>query len=97
MELGVSLLIYLGVLVVLTWIFYKGFKRNLFSSFVLGLVIAMIVLIAIHPPSEEDLNSVNSSTAIYFLVLFGSFLIFFLYLLIAANNDLQKDNNYFEI
>jgi len=61
------------------------------------LIIAMIVLVCIHPPSEKDLNNVNSSTAIYFLVLFGSFLIFFLYLLIAANNDLQNDNTYFEI
>jgi len=97
MELGVSLAIYLGVLIVLTWVFYKGLKRNLFPSFVLALVISMIVLIGIHPPSEEDLNNVNSSTAVYFLVLFGSFLIFFLYLLIAAGNDTQTDNNYFEI
>lgn len=72
-------------------------KRNIFPSFVLALVISMVILIAIHPPSEDDLNNINSSTAIYFLVLFGSFLIFFIYLMIATANDLQPDNEYFEV
>lgn len=97
MELWIALLIYFGSLFVLTISFFYILKRNIFPSFVLALVISMIILIAVHPPSEEDLDNVNSSTAIYFLVLFGTFFIFFVYLMIAASNDVQADNNYFDI
>ena len=97
MELWIALLIYFGSLFVLTLTFYYILGRNIFPSFVLALVISMIILIALHPPSEEDLDNVNSSTAIYFLVLFGSFLVFFIYLLIAASHDTKPDNLYFEV
>lgn len=97
MELWLSLIIYFGSLFVLTIIFYHIWRRNIFPSFVLALVISMVILIAIHPPSEDDLNDINSSTAIYFLVLFGSFLIFFIYLLISASSDTKQDNVYFDV
>jgi hypothetical protein len=97
MELYLALIIYFASLVTLTFIFYKLANRNIFPSFILSLVISMIILVTIYPPSEEGLNNINSATSIYYLVLFGSFIIFLLYILIICVSDYKRNNDYFEV
>jgi hypothetical protein len=97
MELHLALIIYFASLLTLTIIFYKLAERNIFPSFILSLVISMIILVSIYPPSEEGLNNINSATSIYYLVLFGSFVIFFIYVLIVSVSDYKRSNEYFEV
>jgi len=97
MELYLALIIYFICLVLLTFIFYKLADRNIFPSFILSLVISMIILVSIYPPSEEGLNNINSATSIYYLVLFGSFLVFLIYIIIISLSDYKRSNEYFEV
>lgn len=97
MELYLALIIYFVCLILLTFIFYKLANRNLFPSFILSLVISMVVLISIYPPSEEGLDNITSATSIYYLVLFGSFVIFLIYIIIMSISDFKRSNEYFEV
>lgn len=96
MELYIALIIYFSILFGLTFTLFKLFGKNFFASFIISIIVAMIVLIAIYPPSQSDLDNMNSSTSIYFLILFGSLLLFFVYGMISAFNDIQVNNYYFD-
>jgi len=96
MELYVALIIYFVILFGSTLFFYKVLRKHFFASFVISLIMAMIVLIGIYPPSQGSLENMNSSTSIYFLILFGSFLLFFIYGIMSAVNDIQPNNYYFD-
>ena len=96
MELYIALIIYFVILFGSTLIFYKILRKNFFASFIISLIIGMISLISIYPPSQGSLENTNSSTSIYFLVLFGSFLLFFIYGFMSAVNDIQPNNYYFD-
>ena len=97
MELYLALIIYFVSLFVLTIIFYKLAERNLFSSFILALVISLIILICIYPPNREGLSNLTSAPSIYYLILFGTLIIFFIYILIISINDTKKSNDYFKV
>ena len=96
MELYIALVIYFVILFGLTIIFYKILRKNFFASFIISLIVGMVTLVAIYPPSQGSLENNNSSTSIYFLILFGSFLLFFIYGIMSAVNDIQPNNYYFD-
>ena len=60
--------------------------RN-FSNFFLSFEISAIVLLLICPPTSNEMNDLNSSTLIYFTVVFISILLFICYAGIMALND----------
>ena len=71
--------------------FFTFLTGDLFFCFNLSILISSLFLIHIYPPSNDDLDMINSSTSIYFtligILLPGSFLIYFM------SGFLQKDKN----
>lgn len=71
--------------------FFTFFASDIFFCFNLSILFSSLFLIHIYPPSNDDLDMVNSSTSIYFtflgVILPGSIIIYFL------SGFLQKDKN----
>jgi magnesium-transporting ATPase (P-type) len=95
MDLSIALLLYLLILVVLTFIFYKVMRKNLFSSLVLGLIISLLFLVILFPPTRDELDDMDSYTGIYFLILFGTFFVIFSYIVFMTMGDSQPETEYF--
>ena len=70
-------------------------RKNFFSSLVLGLILALLFLVILFPPTRDELDDMDSYTGIYFLILFGTFFIIFSYIVFMTLGDSQPDTEYF--
>jgi hypothetical protein len=87
------LVIYFITVVVIVLCLYK-LKRTIWASLLWGLVLGMIVLLVIQPPS--DINNkynttVDSSSWLYFLIFFVTPVYVIIYSLRKAYYDLKPD------
>ena len=90
MEIEFSLFIYFVLLIVI-FTQKKKIKYTSFSSFFIAIVFSVIVLLILHPINSEDLDNINSENTLYFTIIGFSGLIFILYSMMMAINDVEKN------
>jgi len=88
MEIEFSLLIYFIIIITL-FISLKKLNYTTFSAFFIAVVFSVISLLILHPVNSEDLDNINSENSLYFTILGFSGIIFILYSMIMAINDVE--------
>jgi hypothetical protein len=95
-DLEFGLLVYFIILSCLVFILFFNLELHLFSSITISMILSLLILLFLIPPSAESLNQIDSSTSLYFLIIIVTFLIFIFYTFFSAFNDKRKNNNYFK-
>ena len=88
MDLSMSLIVYAITIVIISLWMYRT-SHTIWASLLYGLILGMLILIIIHPPSSIDPHSttVESTSALYLLIFFLTPIYIALYSLRIAYYD----------
>ena len=93
MELGIALLIYLAVLVSVTF-FLLYINYTIFSAFILSLIVSLIVLNIVFPITRNELDDINSLTSLYIFIQIFTLVVFFVYAFITTVSDSRNKKKF---
>ena len=93
MELAAALLVYLAVLIMVSFfLLYIGY--TIFSSFVLAIIVSFVVLNIVFPVTSSKLDEVSALTSLYIFVHIFTFTVFFLYAFITTVSDTRNKKKF---
>ena len=91
MDRGIAILIFFSVLIFFSLIIYYGVRINLWSSIILSLLIALIIMNIFYPPSNIPMDIADYTLVIYTIIEIIGILLLIIYIIQQALCDVQCD------
>jgi len=91
MDRNLTLILIFIYFIFFTFISYYFLKIKLFSSVILGLLIALIALIVYYPPQNLALDEMNLGFLIYILFFVMSIILIIIYVIMKSLCDCRID------